>query len=500
VFALIGGILIYRSFAASNPNLPGDVNNDNVVDITDLSTILTYFNTTDARGDADNSGRVDITDLSIVLSHYGSRYTPIATTISQTIANNSTLSGTITWLATTSNDSDVNSVDFYLDGVFRNTEASAPYASSDPPQTDEGLVDTTKLSNGSHTFKAVANLKDGTKATNSVTATVNNSVVATTCTKYASKTGSDSGAGTLTSPYQTPQKLVDNLSPGQTGCLRQGTYDSELNTAGASLTFLRGGTSDTQRITLTSYPNERATIISYIPASSNYGEILLIHEGANFVTVSNINIVAPLINVSGAKLAGDNMIISGLDVTANYVGGNCLYFGDGTAPVNNVKVYGNRLHECGNAANDNKDHCIYAHTIHTGEFKNNILYNCAAYAIQFYTDSQSAVFDHNTIDGGTTVRGGIVFGSDPNATSNNNTVTNNVVTYSAGGSLGITASWGGAVGAGNVANNNCLYQAIVSPNGFSASGNITASTDPFNNRSAHDYTVKPASVCAGKGA
>ncbi|MBX4201597.1 hypothetical protein KW803_01720 [Candidatus Saccharibacteria bacterium] len=75
VFALIGGILIYRSFAASNPNLPGDVNNDNVVDITDLSTILTYFNTTDTRGDADSSGRVDITDLSIVLSHYGSRYT-----------------------------------------------------------------------------------------------------------------------------------------------------------------------------------------------------------------------------------------------------------------------------------------------------------------------------------------------------------------------------------------------------------------------------------------
>ncbi|MBX4201448.1 hypothetical protein KW803_00930 [Candidatus Saccharibacteria bacterium] len=76
VFALIGGILIYRSFAASNPNLPGDVNNDNVVDITDLSTILTYFNTTDSRGDADSSGRVDITDLSIVLSHYGGSYSP----------------------------------------------------------------------------------------------------------------------------------------------------------------------------------------------------------------------------------------------------------------------------------------------------------------------------------------------------------------------------------------------------------------------------------------
>src|SRR5688500_13484263 len=42
--------------------------------------------------------------------------------------------------------------------------------------------------------------------------------------RVASKSGSDTAAGTLSSPYRTAQKLVDSLSSGQTGCLRQGTY------------------------------------------------------------------------------------------------------------------------------------------------------------------------------------------------------------------------------------------------------------------------------------
>ncbi|MBX4201992.1 hypothetical protein KW803_03850 [Candidatus Saccharibacteria bacterium] len=101
IFAAVGGAILVSTFAA-NPNLPGDVNNDNVVDITDLSTILTYFNTTDARGDADSSGRVDITDLSIVLSHYGQRYSP-APTVSISASPSTISSGTsstISWSST----------------------------------------------------------------------------------------------------------------------------------------------------------------------------------------------------------------------------------------------------------------------------------------------------------------------------------------------------------------------------------------------------------------
>ena len=58
-----------------------------------------------------------------------------------------------------------------------------------------------------------------------------------TCDRVASKSGSDSATGTASNPYRTPQKLVDSLSAGQTGCLRQGVY-AETSRLGIS----KGGT------------------------------------------------------------------------------------------------------------------------------------------------------------------------------------------------------------------------------------------------------------------
>src|SRR3954470_1752526 len=59
------------------------------------------------------------------------------------------------------------------------------------------------------------------------------------CTKFASTTGSGgSGDGSLVRPYATPQKLVDSLSAGQTGCFLGGTYNFSLltvKTAGLTL-------------------------------------------------------------------------------------------------------------------------------------------------------------------------------------------------------------------------------------------------------------------------
>jgi hypothetical protein len=76
VFALLGGVLIYRSLAASNPNLQGDLNNDNTVNAIDLSMLLSNYGTTNSAGDANSDGAVNAIDLSIVLSHYGGTYTP----------------------------------------------------------------------------------------------------------------------------------------------------------------------------------------------------------------------------------------------------------------------------------------------------------------------------------------------------------------------------------------------------------------------------------------
>jgi plastocyanin len=76
VFSLIGSYLIYRSFAAPNPNLPGDLNNDNVVSVVDLSILLSNFGTMSAAADINSSGAVNITDLSVLLSNYNRRSSP----------------------------------------------------------------------------------------------------------------------------------------------------------------------------------------------------------------------------------------------------------------------------------------------------------------------------------------------------------------------------------------------------------------------------------------
>jgi chitodextrinase len=50
---------------------PGDLNGDNTVDITDLSILLSNFNTSNSVADCNKDGIVDILDLSILLSNFG---------------------------------------------------------------------------------------------------------------------------------------------------------------------------------------------------------------------------------------------------------------------------------------------------------------------------------------------------------------------------------------------------------------------------------------------
>ena len=63
------------------------------------------------------------------------------------------------------------------------------------------------------------------------------------CTKVASPSGSDSAAGTTGAPYRTAARLAESLAPGQTGCLRAGTYASDDEVV-----------VDRSNVTLTSYP------------------------------------------------------------------------------------------------------------------------------------------------------------------------------------------------------------------------------------------------------
>jgi hypothetical protein len=75
ILAVVGGAILLITHAAPNPNLPGDLNSDNTVNASDLSLLLTNYNTTNSAADINGDGHVNVLDLSILLGHYGQSVT-----------------------------------------------------------------------------------------------------------------------------------------------------------------------------------------------------------------------------------------------------------------------------------------------------------------------------------------------------------------------------------------------------------------------------------------
>jgi hypothetical protein len=69
VFALLGSILLFRSFAV-NANLPGDLDGSNKVEQADLTALLSTWNQASTANDLNGDGTIGIIDLSILLSHW----------------------------------------------------------------------------------------------------------------------------------------------------------------------------------------------------------------------------------------------------------------------------------------------------------------------------------------------------------------------------------------------------------------------------------------------
>jgi len=158
IFAAVGGIIIWKSLAAPNPNLPGDLNNDNSVSITDLSILLSNYGSTTSTSlstaDINNDATVNILDLSILLSHYGEIYSAALRLVSSSIQAGQTLSGSVNWTVTTSGS--VASVEFWANGQKLVTTTTSPYVYA---------LDTTKLPEGTNALGVAIVGTDGTRIT-----------------------------------------------------------------------------------------------------------------------------------------------------------------------------------------------------------------------------------------------------------------------------------------------------------------------------------------------
>jgi Right handed beta helix region len=284
----------------------------------------------------------------------------------------------------------------------------------------------------------------------------------------------------------TAQQLLDSLRPGETGCLHGGTYASTWD----NVLHPRRGGAPGAPVTLRSYPGERARLVGIVD----------IPNGSDYITLSGLDIEGT--GEDGAntiKVYSRGVVLERSDVTNAWRGRSCLILGNNegggqaVAPI----VRGNRFHECGDPANGNLDHGVYAANVLDGEIVGNLFYNSAAYTIQLYPNAQRTRVAHNVIDGsGRSMRGGIVFGGDGRFASGDNVVERNVIAYAATGA--ITAWWEGRVGTGNLARDNCVWGSrgdnITHEWGFTAVGNRVA--EPlFANRGARDYRLVPGSPC-----
>ena len=302
----------------------------------------------------------------------------------------------------------------------------------------------------------------------------------TTCNLVASPSGSDSAAGTVSAPFQTAQKLVSSLTPGERGCLEAGTYNENV-------TFRTAGTA-AYPITLTSYPGETATIV---------GRIYVV-DGANYTTVTGLDLdgvnpsrlPSPTIDASRVTFSYD-------DVTNDHTG---ICFGIGSAGwgwATGTLITHDRIHDCGQLPATNYQHGVYIAAATDTTIEWNLIYGNADRGVQLYPDAQHTTIDHNIIDDNG--EGIIISGADGYASSYTN-VYDNIIS-DASVRHDVESYWpaGNPVGVGNAVHDNCVWGGAqgtidTSGGGFTAYDNVTA--DPkYVDATAHDYELSSVSPC-----
>src|SRR5947209_15544188 len=303
-----------------------------------------------------------------------------------------------------------------------------------------------------------------------------------TCNRFASPSGSDSAAGTMTAPLHTVQALADSLSPGQAGCVLAGTYSEDVRIG-------HGGRPGAP-ITLAGYPGQSATIVGrfWIPHGSDYVTV----SGLHLDGVSAEDLPSPTVNADFATFSGDN-------VTNDHTG-ICFVLGSrawGTAA--NTLIARSRIHDCGQLPPTNYDHGIYVEDATGTRIEWNLIFNNADRGIQLYPDAQGTTVDHNVIDGNGE---GIIFSGDNGYASSYSNVYDNLLTNAR--IRHDAESWwpdGNPVGTGNVLHDNCVWGAQGAPidtsgGGFTAYRNLVA-RPRYVNLAKHDYRLAPTSRCLG---
>ena len=302
------------------------------------------------------------------------------------------------------------------------------------------------------------------------------------CSLYVAPGGSDGLPGSAAQPFATVQHLADTLAAGQTGCVRGGSYTEDVTVTHAG--------QPGAPITITSYTAERATLTGR----------LWVHQGADYVTVANMNLDGRNTNnLPSPDINAAHTTFTGNDVTDEHTA-ICFDVGSDTTygRATSTLIQDNRIHDCGTLPAANHDHGIYVESSTGATIIENVIYKNADRGIQLYPDAQNTLIERNIIDSNGE---GIIFSGDFGLASGNNTVANNLITNA---TLRYDIeSWypeANPIGTGNTVQHNCVWAGakgtIQTPeSGYTATNNLT--TNPqYANPTTGDYRINSTSPCA----
>ncbi|MDX6452930.1 MAG: hypothetical protein QOH16_2979 [Gaiellaceae bacterium] len=318
------------------------------------------------------------------------------------------------------------------------------------------------------------------------TAGTTTSTTTTSPTTTATQPPSTGQCTRVASPGDSVTAFVSSLTAGQTGCLHGGVYTGAVS--------IRAGGRPGVPVTLTSFPGERARIVGRV----------VVFDTANDLVFQNLDFDG---NGGGNTLPsptvdGDRVVFAANDVTNDHTA-ICFDLGsvDGYGTAVDVRITGNRIHDCGKLPAQNHDHGIYVEKTRNAQIVGNTIVRNADRGVQLYPDAQNTLIEHNTIVGngsGIIISGDLGFATS-GTTIRGNVIANSVLRYD-------VESWwssGNPVGTGNLVSGNCLWggaQGTVDGGaGYTVTGTITG--DPqFVAASSGDYRLRAGSPCAGLGA